>query len=88
MNSPSTADDKQFPSTNANTSPVSETINDDRDLAFKLVGDDVQSIDPAVEARVVRKIDLMLLPTMFMGTMIPSSLKQPSDMYRLGMGAV
>jgi hypothetical protein len=36
----------------------------DQDVAIAIVGEQRQEIDPAVEARVVRKIDLILVPAM------------------------
>ena len=35
-----------------------------QDVAIAIVGEHRQEIDPAVEARVVRKIDLFLIPAM------------------------
>jgi hypothetical protein len=39
----------------------------DKDIAIAIVGEQRHDIDPAVEARVVRKIDLFLVPAMFVG---------------------
>lgn len=39
----------------------------DKDVAFTLVGEHAQAIDPVLEARVVRKIDLFLIPAMIVG---------------------
>lgn len=39
----------------------------DADIAIAIVGERRQDVDPAVEARVVRKIDLFLVPAMFVG---------------------
>ncbi|KAF2749492.1 MFS general substrate transporter [Sporormia fimetaria CBS 119925] len=39
----------------------------DKDLAMGLVGEHAQEIDPVVEARVIRKIDLFLIPAMIVG---------------------
>jgi len=39
----------------------------DQDLAMAMVGEHRQAIDPAMEARVVRKIDWFLIPTMIFG---------------------
>lgn len=44
----------------------------DRDVAIKLVGEHAQEIDPEMERKVLRKIDLFLIPAMIIGT---SSLK-------------
>jgi hypothetical protein len=39
----------------------------DQDIAIAIVGEHRHAIDPAVEARVVRKIDWFLIPTMIVG---------------------
>ena len=39
----------------------------DKDIAIAIVGEHRHEIDPAVEARVVRKIDRFLVPAMFIG---------------------
>jgi hypothetical protein len=39
----------------------------EKDLAFAIVGEHAQPIDPEVERRVVRKIDLFLIPSMLVG---------------------
>jgi len=39
----------------------------DKDVAIAMVGEHRHAIDPAVEARVVRKIDWFLVPAMFCG---------------------
>lgn len=39
----------------------------DKDVAIAMVGEQRHAIDAAVEARVVRKIDLFLVPAMFCG---------------------
>jgi hypothetical protein len=44
------------------TSPALEN-----DVAIGLVGERAQEIDPAVEARALRKIDLFLIPAMIVG---------------------
>jgi hypothetical protein len=36
----------------------------DQDVAIAIVGENRQEIDPAAEARVIRKIDLFLIPAM------------------------
>jgi len=38
-----------------------------QDIAIAIVGEHRQNIDPAIEAQVVRKIDLFLVPAMFIG---------------------
>jgi hypothetical protein len=40
---------------------------EDQDVAIAIVGDHRHAIDPAMEARVVRKIDLFLIPAMSIG---------------------
>lgn len=39
----------------------------DQDIAIAIVGEHRQEIDPELEARVVRKIDWFLIPTMIFG---------------------
>jgi hypothetical protein len=39
----------------------------ENDVAIGLVGERAQEIDPAVEARALRKIDLFLIPAMIVG---------------------
>jgi hypothetical protein len=38
-----------------------------KDVAIALVGEHAQAIDPAIEARVLRKIDVFLMPAMIVG---------------------
>jgi len=38
-----------------------------KDIAMAIVGEHRHAIDPAVEARIIRKIDLFLVPAMFIG---------------------
>jgi len=45
-----------------------------KDDAAGLVGDHAQHIDPKVEKRVLRKIDLFLIPAMIVGTSTTSTL--------------
>lgn len=40
---------------------------EDKDIAITIVGEHRHAIDPAVEARIIRKIDLFLVPAMFIG---------------------
>lgn len=40
----------------------------EKDIALDLVGEHAQEIDPEVEATVVRKIDLFLMPAMIVGS--------------------
>lgn len=42
-------------------------LEDEKDIATTIVGEHRQHIDPAVEARVVRKIDRFLIPAMIVG---------------------
>lgn len=42
-----------------------------KDEAFTLAGEEPQLIDPAVEARVLRKIDRFLIPAMTIGCQSP-----------------
>lgn len=39
----------------------------EQDIAIAMVGEHRSDIDPAVETRVLRKIDLFLVPAMFIG---------------------
>lgn len=41
--------------------------DEDKDIAIALVGEHRHDLDPAIEARVVRKIDLFLVPAMTVG---------------------
>jgi hypothetical protein len=40
---------------------------EDQDVAIAIVGDHRHAIDPATEARVLRKIDMFLVPAMSIG---------------------
>jgi hypothetical protein len=40
---------------------------EDQDVAIAIVGDRRHAIDPAMEARVLRKIDMFLVPAMSIG---------------------
>ena len=46
---------------------VTSQSTDDKDIAIRVVGEHSRAIDPAAEARVVRKIDLFLIPAMTIG---------------------
>lgn len=59
--------DKAISNTNANILNGSDTHHSDKDVAAELVPEYAQPIDPAVERQVVRKIDIRLLPFMWMG---------------------
>ena len=45
----------------------SSIASGDKDIAAALVSEHAQPIDPAVERRVLRKIDLYFIPLMWMG---------------------
>jgi hypothetical protein len=47
--------------------PTIQAKDEDKDIAIAVVGEHRHAIDPAVEARVVRKIDLFLVPAMTIG---------------------
>lgn len=49
-----------------------------RDVASKLVGERAQEMDPELEKRVLRKIDLFLIPAMIVGTSLNSSSLHPA----------
>jgi hypothetical protein len=65
------ANEKGTPAVDATTTLKSETdapdFSDGDDVALAIVGLHAQPIDPLVEARVVRKIDLFLIPAMIVG---------------------
>ncbi|KAK4934250.1 hypothetical protein LTR28_010765, partial [Elasticomyces elasticus] len=46
---------------------ASSTVSLDKDDAAAIVGEHAQNIDPVLEARVLRKIDLFLIPAMIVG---------------------
>ncbi len=50
-----------------------------KDEAIAMVGEQGHSIDPAVAARAVRKIDLFLIPAMIFGCKPPSCVTRPND---------
>lgn len=52
---------------NVNFAAADDAPAGEKDIALALVGEVAQPIDSAVEARVVRKIDLFLIPAMFIG---------------------
>ncbi|KAB8292923.1 hypothetical protein EYC80_007288 [Monilinia laxa] len=54
-------------SANAQNIPVLQSLDQDKDIAIAIVGERRHEIDPAIEARVVRKIDWFLVPAMFIG---------------------
>ncbi|KAH5460249.1 hypothetical protein HBI30_028880 [Parastagonospora nodorum] len=47
--------------------PVLTSASTGKDVAITLVGEHAQAIDPAIEARVLRKIDVFLMPAMIVG---------------------
>jgi len=49
------------------TGTAAPSDDDDDDVAMAIVGELSQHIDPVVEARVIRKIDLFLIPAMIAG---------------------
>lgn len=59
--------DMAISDTNANDLNGSDIHHSDKDAAAELVPEYAQSIDLAVERQVVRKIDIRLLPFMWMG---------------------
>ncbi|TEY42311.1 hypothetical protein BOTCAL_0395g00050 [Botryotinia calthae] len=63
------AEGKQAPSEPRRTKDAStlQSADQDKDIAIAVVGEHRHEIDPAVEARVVRKIDRFLVPAMFIG---------------------
>ncbi|KAF7918856.1 uncharacterized protein EAE98_009634 [Botrytis deweyae] len=72
MNSPieaGAAEEKQVPSEppRIQDAPILPSADQDKDIAIAVVGEHRHEIDPAVEARVVRKIDRYLVPAMFIG---------------------
>jgi hypothetical protein len=46
---------------------VESSVGDEKDTALAIVGEHRHAIDAAIEARVVRKIDWFLIPTMSIG---------------------
>jgi hypothetical protein len=44
-----------------------QDVDSDKDIAIAMVGEHRHAIDPAIETRVVRKIDLFLIPAMVVG---------------------
>lgn len=69
----------------------SDAQSTDKDVAFTLVGEHAQAIDPVAEARVVRKIDLFLIPAMIVGmiadslAVLPQSVDQTAN-HRIRLG--
>lgn len=50
-----------------NAASPNSSISLDKDVAIGLVGEHAREIDPAVEAKVLRKIDWFLIPAMIVG---------------------
>lgn len=71
MTSSPAIDDEKSAGPIRNVSAVLEEATslqaEDKDVAIAIVGEHSHEIDPAFEARVVRKIDLFLVPAMFVG---------------------
>ncbi|KAE9988357.1 hypothetical protein Vi05172_g6694 [Venturia inaequalis] len=69
MRLPALLDGNKHVSTSSTEAPNNPEGYDalERDVAFALVGEHAQAIDPVVEARVVRKIDMFLIPAMIIG---------------------
>lgn len=49
------------------TTGMESTVGDEKDIAIAIVGEHGHAIDPAIEARVLRKIDWFLIPMMSIG---------------------
>jgi hypothetical protein len=64
-------DEKVVPSQRHDLEFNASDVSLDKDVAHGLVGEHAREIDPEVERRVLRKIDLFLIPAMIVGT-IPS----------------
>jgi hypothetical protein len=66
MVTPLVTGDKPAPGNPPNA--AASLVNDeDKDIAIAFVGEHRHHLDPAIEARVVRKIDLFLVPAMTIG---------------------
>lgn len=57
----------QVPSATAERPSSPDAPTFDKDAALAVVSDEAQEIDPAVEKRVLRKIDLFFMPAMLIG---------------------
>lgn len=55
------------------TIAASATAPTDKDVAWAIVSEEAGEIDPAVEERVVRKIDAFFMPAMLIGSLYLSS---------------
>jgi hypothetical protein len=58
------------PSPELHDETAQSSLSLDKDVAIGLVGEHAQHIDPAVEARVLRKIDWFLIPAMIVGELL------------------
>jgi hypothetical protein len=58
------------PSPHHDTESGAAPTSTDKDIAIGLVGEHAQDIDPETEAKVLRKIDLFLIPAMIVGMSI------------------
>jgi hypothetical protein len=68
MPSEHTIEDEKAPASPLDTSADLENAGGfDKDIAVAIVGERRHDIDPALEARVVRKIDWFLVPAMSIG---------------------
>lgn len=56
-----------MPTTDEADIAATAVASSEKDDAIAMVGEEKHAIDPAVEARVVRKIDMFLMPTMVLG---------------------
>jgi hypothetical protein len=67
-------DEKSIPATASppnghdDTEFSASSVSLEKDAALALVGEHAHDIDPEVEARVLRKIDMFLIPAMIIGT--------------------
>lgn len=70
MSSPTAVDDEKTAAAaphNSSDLEDSPRVGADQDVAIAIVGEHRHAIDPAMEARVVRKIDWFLVPAMIVG---------------------
>jgi hypothetical protein len=66
-----TTDEKTIPSPPSEHRDPEYSVSQvslEKDVAIGLVGEHAREIDPAVEAKVLRKIDWFLIPAMIVGT--------------------
>lgn len=69
MSASASADEKSAATAPANLQdlPDIQDVDKDKDVAIAMVGEHRVPIDSAVERRVVRKIDMFLIPAMIVG---------------------